>query len=368
MVLTCAGALITPVSADENAMDVNKEKSEEVSNVVDKTQLVEENASLEDTASDTKAVEGEVTSKEDNQAENQVVVEVPETLSNEQVTTTQNQSVTITDCGHFNEATWAGEAGAYSVGWKYGDSTLNEVTQVVVGAKDSKGRVVLEYSADKEQLAWQQGNGYITAEGLSSVPFYKEYNGTPIKEGRDSDWTATKGVGFDTWQPSLFYIIVTMDDGTVYTDTMEYNYDYPHIHELTHVAAKAPTYTEDGNIEYWICNTCNKLFSDEACTNEITLEDTVLAKLGHNYENGECTNCGEKAPNYQKPNTGGEGNKDTGTKEESKKDSSKSKRTNTSAALGLGLFGSLAGTSATGAAILAIIKRKKILNKTIRHN
>ena len=34
-----------------------------------------------------------------------------------------------------------------------------------------------------------------------------------------------------------------------------------------------------GNKEYWYCDGCNKHFSDEAGTNEITLESTVLPKL-----------------------------------------------------------------------------------------
>ena len=46
-----------------------------------------------------------------------------------------------------------------------------------------------------------------------------------------------------------------------------------------HVEAKAATYAAAGNIEYYYCATCEKYFSDAACTNEITAESTVIAKL-----------------------------------------------------------------------------------------
>ena len=52
-----------------------------------------------------------------------------------------------------------------------------------------------------------------------------------------------------------------------------------HTHSLTVVEAKAATYTETGNIKYWKCGACGKLFSDEKGEHEITQEDTILPKL-----------------------------------------------------------------------------------------
>lgn len=50
-------------------------------------------------------------------------------------------------------------------------------------------------------------------------------------------------------------------------------------HSLTHVAAKEATADVEGNIEYWRCETCGKLFSDAQGKSEITLADTVVKKL-----------------------------------------------------------------------------------------
>ena len=82
----------------------------------------------------------------------------------------------------------------------------------------------------------------------------------------------------------------TEDGITVYTATVEFNgkthtdtmdvADIPAIgHKLTKTEAKAPTSTDTGNIEYWYCKVCDKYFSDEKAEHEITLEDTIIAKL-----------------------------------------------------------------------------------------
>lgn len=55
-------------------------------------------------------------------------------------------------------------------------------------------------------------------------------------------------------------------------------------HTLSEVAAKDATHTADGNIAYFECSVCDKLFADNSGTTEITLADTVLPKTGHTYE------------------------------------------------------------------------------------
>ncbi|WP_455192718.1 pectate lyase-like adhesive domain-containing protein [Gemmiger sp.] len=49
--------------------------------------------------------------------------------------------------------------------------------------------------------------------------------------------------------------------------------------DLKHIDAKAATAAEEGNIEYWYCDDCNKYFSDAAAKTEITKAATVTAKL-----------------------------------------------------------------------------------------
>ena len=49
-------------------------------------------------------------------------------------------------------------------------------------------------------------------------------------------------------------------------------------HIAKKVAAKASTASAEGNIEYYECSECNRLFSDSNCTNEITQDSTIVPK------------------------------------------------------------------------------------------
>ena len=52
-------------------------------------------------------------------------------------------------------------------------------------------------------------------------------------------------------------------------------------HQMTHHAPVLPTCTEDGNIEYWECSDCNKVFSDQLGLSETDVKGLVLTKTGH---------------------------------------------------------------------------------------
>lgn len=54
-------------------------------------------------------------------------------------------------------------------------------------------------------------------------------------------------------------------------------------HTLEKVNAKEATHEAAGNIAYYQCSVCGKLFKDAEAAEEITLEDTVIAKGEHDY-------------------------------------------------------------------------------------
>ena len=67
----------------------------------------------------------------------------------------------------------------------------------------------------------------------------------------------------------------------------------PSRHEtLEHVAAKAATTEAEGNVEYWRCTGCGKLFSDAAGTTEISRAGTVIPKLDPKKDEGDKTDDG----------------------------------------------------------------------------
>ena len=76
--------------------------------------------------------------------------------------------------------------------------------------------------------------------------------------------------------------VVWNDAGSVNSDAATLTVD-AHKHSLKHYEYKAPTCTENGNEEYWYCESCKQYFSDENATMPITQEDTVIAATGHAY-------------------------------------------------------------------------------------
>ena len=65
-------------------------------------------------------------------------------------------------------------------------------------------------------------------------------------------------------------------------------------HNVIHVAAKAATCTEMGNIEYWYCDACGMAWLDAECTMNTNLRAVKLAATGeHTYDNAFDTTCNE---------------------------------------------------------------------------
>ena len=62
-----------------------------------------------------------------------------------------------------------------------------------------------------------------------------------------------------------------------------YEYGEPLGHNMQYFDYVPETCTTDGNIEYYKCGNCSKLFTDADGKNEITYADTVIAAKGHRY-------------------------------------------------------------------------------------
>ena len=88
--------------------------------------------------------------------------------------------------------------------------------------------------------------------------------------------------------------------------------DAEHEHDMQKFEAKAPTCTQPGTIEYYICRDCDKVYADEDGKECISLTETYLQPLGHEWESdftidipatattqGEksihCRRCGERS-------------------------------------------------------------------------
>ncbi len=76
-----------------------------------------------------------------------------------------------------------------------------------------------------------------------------------------------------------------------------------HTHDMVKTEAKPATHEEDGNIEYYTCSKCGKLYRDSEGALEITLADTVVKATGHTFseeyqsdenEHWKECDCGER--------------------------------------------------------------------------
>ncbi len=55
----------------------------------------------------------------------------------------------------------------------------------------------------------------------------------------------------------------------------------PHEHTFIKLSARKATCTKEGRLAYWHCEDCGKYYLDAKATKEVTLEETVVAKLPH---------------------------------------------------------------------------------------
>ena len=162
-----------------------------------------------------------------------------------------------------------GWKGAFNVGWKFQeDFDTDRITGLEVGMIDVNGKLIVKYTATGDQLTYQRENGYISNGGQSSAPFYKEYEGTPIKEGEDQDWTVTFGEAFDKWDAYSCYVTVTVGE-TEYTltNTCTHQHTYD-LENVSDAALKSAATTSSPAIYYKTCSICGAISSSDANTFE----------------------------------------------------------------------------------------------------
>ena len=135
-----------------------------------------------------------------------------------------------------------------------------------IGDSETLTATIEPNNATNKTVTWSSNN-----EAVATVDNGKV---TAVKEG-----TAT--------------ITVTAQDGSGVSTSCSVTVT----HSMVHTPKKDATCTEDGNIEYWYCKNCDKYFSDENATEE--LSDVVIPATGHHYVNGYCTKCGHRDPDYR---------------------------------------------------------------------
>jgi len=168
--------------------------------------------------------------------------------------------------------------------------TLNEKeTGNIVAVATPNGTAVIWTSSD-ETVATVDENGKVTAVGAGTAVI----TATTVAEGAAATCTVTvkhvisevaaKAPTCTETGNKAHYVcdacgdLFLDEEGKTETTLAEVT-EAATGHEMTKVEAKAPTTTETGNVTYYVCDTCGKLFLDEAGTQPTTLADVTLDKL-----------------------------------------------------------------------------------------
>ena len=188
-------------------------------------------------------------------------------------------SVAITNCYYLT-----GTAGQV---YGYGKATVTATTEK--SAFDFGNGTVLALlinsRADSEH-PWNSQCQYLAAAG-KTLPVFKTQTG----DAHTHDWSAwtSNGDGTHSRRCTCNAAETVNCSGGTATCTAkakcadcgaEYGDTNPNHHgdKLKHVVAKDATTSEEGNIEYWYCEACEKYFSDADAKNKITQAQTVIPK------------------------------------------------------------------------------------------
>ena len=126
---------------------------------------------------------------------------------------------------------------------------------------------------------WGEAEWIWNEDGTAAaVRFTCKNDGTHIGEPAVDMTHRTTPAGCTRAGETVYTAKATFENG-LYTDSRTTVLDALG-HEVTHVAALAPTETEAGHTEHWVCTRCGLYFGDEALMQPILQEDTVLPATG----------------------------------------------------------------------------------------
>ncbi|MBR3429738.1 MAG: hypothetical protein IKG87_06540, partial [Clostridia bacterium] len=146
----------------------------------------------------------------------------------------------------------------------------------------------------------------------SSLAEIRQYDGEPKCESKNNpEYEAYEGHAPHCYDDSNIKYYPNCKEGgyilssCIYCgNDLEVTQVLPSDHAMTHVTAKDPTCTEDGNYEYWYCSKCHAYFEDADGETEYDIDMYKRPHLGHNIteqasrKEPTCTEPGNYAYSY----------------------------------------------------------------------
>ena len=133
----------------------------------------------------------------------------------------------------------------------------------------------------KTIMITNDGNQPITLDQPSSTSFdVGTLSKTELNVGETAEFTVQPKNGLLAGSYEEDIVITGTNNGKSVSTKVNVKFNVKH--NAIKVERKDPTCTEDGNIDYWYCEACKKYFQDEALTQEIKKEETIIKAKGHN--------------------------------------------------------------------------------------
>ena len=123
------------------------------------------------------------------------------------------------------------------------------------------------------------GNATCTNKGICDICKEEYFANHSLIKTEAKDATCTENGNLAYWTCSTCHKLYSDENGT--TETTLEAVTIQAGHSLVKTEAKEATCTEDGNLAYWTCSKCDKLFLDENGTSETTLEAVTIQALDH---------------------------------------------------------------------------------------
>ena len=119
-------------------------------------------------------------------------------------------------------------------------------------------------------------NSFIGCENLSDL--YIPTSVTQIGDNATDGCSELSEIHYEGTDEQWNEITIGTNNAKITENEKTYNSEM-HIHDLKKVESKEATYTDAGNTEYWVCNSCGKFFSDSEGINEIEKDSWIIPKL-----------------------------------------------------------------------------------------
>ena len=201
------------------------------------------------------------------------------------------EAVTVAKLGHsFTDYKSDGNATCLEDGTKTAKCDRCDVTDTIDDKGSALGHSFTNYVSNNDATCTEDGTETAKCERCDATDKRTE-EGSKKPHNYSTEWSKDEnGHWHDCVDCSDKTETIAHDFGDIGDTCLVCEYVREHVHRLTLVPAVKATCTEDGNINYYTCSGCEKLFEDRTGVVEIDNRDeVVITAPGHKYVDATCT-------------------------------------------------------------------------------